>query len=113
MAAGSAGGLTAGAAGAGAAAGGGSLWQQFQSMYGGGAGGMGGGPSGQTQGAAMGGLGALLSGKGDAMRRLSATFRGPTMPLMPHLNTSQVGPNLNPGQMGLSQLLATIATRRG
>jgi hypothetical protein len=35
------------------------------------------------------------------------------MPLMPHLNTSQVGPNLNPGQMGLSQLLATIATRRG
>lgn len=105
----------AGAVGAGAAGGAG-FWGQFGQMFGGGGGGMAGGMggmSGQTQGNAMSGLGALLSGKGDAMRRLSATFRGPTMPFLPHLNTSQVGPNVNPGQIGLSQLLAQIATRRG
>lgn len=110
-------GIGAGAMGAGAAGGAG-FWGQFGQMFGGGGGGgmpggMGGGMSGQTQGNAMSGLGALLSGKGDAMRRLSATFRGPTMPFLPHLNTSQVGPNVNPGQIGLSQLLAQIATRRG
>lgn len=45
--------------------------------------------------------------------RLSEMVRGPTMPFLPKLNTSQVGPNINPGQIGLAQLLSQIATRRG
>lgn len=43
--------------------------------------------------------------------RLSEMVRGPTMPFLPKLNTSQVGPNGNPGQIGLAQLLTQIATR--
>lgn len=104
---------------------GGGFWQQFQSMYGGGA--PGGAPT--TGGAApsnpftakLGKMGmpgvetatAYLDNLENRVGRLSEMYRGPTMPFRPHLNTSQVGPNMNPGQMGLSQLLASIATRRG
>lgn len=45
--------------------------------------------------------------------RLSEMVRGPTMPFMPKLNTGPVGPNVNPGQMGLANLLAQITSRRG
>lgn len=69
------------------------------------------GPGGAANAVDM--VGAATAGQGDAMRRLSSTFRGPTMPFLPHLNTSQVGPNRNPGQEGLAMLLQQIAGRRG
>lgn len=101
-----------------------SFWQQFQQMYGGGGGAPGAAPASggapapsnpftakMGQGAQL--ATAYLDNLENRVGRLSEMYRGPTMPFRPHLNTSQVGPNVNPGQIGLSQLLASIATRRG
>lgn len=100
------------------------FWQQFAQMYG-----QGGQPqAAQTgapavhgssnpftdkmgQGAQM--ATAYLDNLENRAGRLGEMLRGPTMPFMPKLNTSAVGPNVNPGQVGLAALLAQIATRRG
>lgn len=113
-------------AGGPAAQGGGGFWQQFQQMYGGGMpqGGApqgGGAPPSNPFTAKIGPMGAkgaeivtaYLDNLENRIGRASEMYRGPTMPFRPHLNTSQAGPLPNPGQMGLSQLLASIATRRG
>lgn len=89
--------------GAGGAAGGGGFWGQFSQMMK--------GPGGAANAVDL--MGAATAGMGDSYRRLSSTFRGPTMPFLPHLNTSQVGPNRNPGQENLAMLLQQIAGRRG
>lgn len=97
------------------------FWQQFAQMYGAG-GASAGQPSAQTrssnpftdkmgQGSQL--ITAYLDNLENRAGRLSEMVRGPTMPFLPNLNTSQVGPNINPGQVGLAQLLAQIATRRG
>lgn len=96
------------------------FWQQFSSMYGGGGGSQaapqGGAPSNPFT-SKLGPGAQLATGYLDNLEnragRLGEMLRGPTMPFLPHLNTSQVGPNKNPGQIGLSHLLAQIATRRG
>lgn len=97
------------------------FWQQFAQMYGGG-GGAAGQPAAQTRSSnpftdKMGQDSQLITAYLDNLEnragRLSEMVRGPTMPFLPNLNTSQVGPNINPGQVGLAQLLAQIATRRG
>lgn len=97
------------------------FWQQFSQMYGSGA-----APGGHAspqqrssnpftdklgQGSQL--ITAYLDNLENRTGRLSEMVRGPTMPFLPKLNTSQVGPNINPGQIGLAQLLAQIATRRG
>lgn len=105
---GAASGVGAGAAGAGAgaaggAAGGAGIWGQFSSMFK--------GPQGGENAAGM--MGGLLSPGPSKISTLAQLMRGPTMPFLPHLNTSQVGPNSNPGLVGLASLLQQIASRRG
>lgn len=107
---GAAGGMTAGAGAAGAAGAGG-FWNQFGSMFGKGAGQQGGGMANAT-----GMLGSLGVGGGKlnaSISQLAQLMRGPTMPFLPNLNTSQVGPNTNPGLIGLASLLQQISARRG
>ena len=98
------------------------FWQKFMQQYGGGGGQAPAQAGGQAppsnpftaklgQGAQLGT--AYLDNLENRAGRLGEMLRGPTMPFMPNLNTSQVGPNTNPGQMGLGALLAQIATRRG
>lgn len=102
------------------------FWQQFASQYGGGApqamargpqpapaGGGSSNPFTQKMGSGAQLVTAYLDNLENRTGRLAEMVRGPTMPFMPKLNTSQVGPNLNPGQVGLAQLLSQIATRRG
>ncbi len=105
-----AGGLGAAGAGAGAAGAGG-FWGQFGNMFGKGGGQQGGGMANMT--GMMGGLGIGGGKLNSSISQLSQLMRGPTMPFLPHLNTSQVGPNHNPGLIGLASLLQQISSRRG
>ena len=114
-AAGGAGAAAGGAGAAAGAAGAGGFWSQFGGMFGKGGGGMGG-----QQGGGMANMTGMLGGLGigggklnASISQLSQMMRGPTMPFLPHLNTSQVGPNTNPGLIGLASLLQQISARRG
>jgi hypothetical protein len=88
----------------GAGAGGGGFWGQFGQLFK--------GQDGAQNATAM--AGQLLGGGGNSkISTMAQLMRGPTMPFLPHLNTSQVGPNQNPGMANLASLLQQIAGRRG